>query len=175
MNRSGRAALALIVGASLTVPATTSAFEPHVAPPTGHVASALMVSGLRESARTWREGSRLAEFSSERTPPTGTKFSFRLSEAATILLSFVEPGAGRSVLGKCVPANEYNRAHGKCSPIAGTITHRAHAGRDAVSFDGRLPTGRWLAPRFYRLIISAADAAGQTSAPQTLEFTIVDG
>ena len=175
MIRSARAALALVVGVSLIAPATTGAFAPHVALPPRPAASALTLSRLHESARTWREGSRLAEFTRERTPPTGTTFSFRLSEAATVLLSFVEPGAGRTVRGKCVAPNEHNRAHSKCSPVAGTIAHAAHPGLNAVSFDGRLSTGRELAPRYYRLIVSAADTAGHTSAPQTLEFTIVNG
>ena len=164
MNRSARAALTLVVGASLLAPATGTA----------SAGSVLTLSQLRESARTWREGGRLATFAAQGMP-VGTTFSFTLSRPATVLLSFAEPGAGRTVGGKCVPRTTANRMRAKCSPIAGTVAHAAHAGVNTVAFEGRLSPRRRLAPRSYRLIISAADTSGHTSAPRTLGFTIVRG
>ena len=163
MNRSAHAALALVVGAGLITPATAA---------TASRGSALTLSGLRESARTWREGTKRATFARAH-PPVGTTFSFTLSHGATVLLSFAEPGAGRSVGGKCVALSASNGARAKCSPIAGTLTHHAHAGANTVDFDGPVSERHRLAPGSYRLIISAADTTGQTSPPQTLEFTIV--
>jgi hypothetical protein len=46
-------------------------------------------------------------------------------------------------------------------------------GADRIHFEGVLGRGRRLPPGRYRLVLSARDAAGNTSAKHTAAFTIV--
>jgi hypothetical protein len=54
--------------------------------------------------------------------------------------------------------------------VAGGI---AHAGVNTVTFEGRVSPHEELAPGSYTLVVTAIGADGQTSAPQTIRFTIV--
>lgn len=132
------------------------------------------VGRLQQSAGIWREGNRLATFAAKHQTPVGTRFTFTLSEAATITLSFTRPGTGRGVGGKCAAVTKRNHKRQKCALVAGTITHAAHAGVNAVTFEGRLSPHKKLAPGSYTLVVTAIGANGQTSAPQTIKFTIVN-
>jgi hypothetical protein len=163
--------------ATVTRPISVSASAPAPAPAaTGggaQTATIASVGQLHQSARTWREGNRLATFAAKHKPPVGTQFTFTVNEAATVTLSFTRPGTGRSVAGKCAAVTKHNRRHHKCTPAAGTITHAAHAGLNTVAFQGRLSPHERLAPGSYTLVVTALGTNGHTSAPQTIRFTIV--
>ncbi len=138
-----------------------------------NVAGTASVSGLVQSHRIWREGGQLATFAAKHSSPVGTTFTFTLDEAATVTLSFTRPGTGRTVGSKCAAVNRGNRKGRKCTLVAGAITHAAHAGVNTVAFQGRVSPAKKLAPGSYTLVVTAAGANGQTSAPQTIKFTIV--
>lgn len=53
------------------------------------------------------------------------------------------------------------------------MTFTAHAGANKVAFQGRISPSKKLPPGTYTLIITAANAAGQRSSPESLSFTIV--
>jgi hypothetical protein len=137
-------------------------------------AAAPLVSSLVQSAARWREGSGLARISRAAKPPTGTTFSFTLSEAAVALVSFKQVLSGRSVGGRCVAQTQRNRTKRACrhTKLAGTLVLAAHAGSDRVRFEGRLSAARKLKPGRYTMVLSAS-AESLTSAPRALSFTIV--
>jgi hypothetical protein len=56
---------------------------------------------------------------------------------------------------------------------AGTFAFTGHAGLNRVVFQGRLSRSKKLERGSYTLTITAVNAAGRTSRPQTLAFTIV--
>src|SRR3984957_1659768 len=80
-NRDGT-----IVGPDATFATTKSSLN--TGPPPA--LSAPVLSGLKQSASKWREGSSLPRAASRhlRKPPVGTTFSFTLNEAATVQLAF---------------------------------------------------------------------------------------
>jgi hypothetical protein len=139
----------------------------------GQLAATATVGGLRQSHRIWREGGSLATFAAKHKAPVGTTFTFTLNEAATVTLTFTQPGAGRNVGGRCASLNRRNRKQRKCARGAGSLTHAAHAGLNTVAFAGRVSPGRKLAPGSYTLVVTAIGADGHISAPQTIRFTIV--
>lgn len=130
------------------------------------------LSRFTQSAPRWREGSALARISS--AMPRGTNFGFTLNEAAVAHLSFTRALSGRSVAGHCVAQTSHNRTKRSCrrTKSAGTLTLSAPAGADRVRFEGRLSSSRKLKPGRYTVALSAT-AAGLTSAPRSLSFTIV--
>jgi hypothetical protein len=56
--------------------------------------------------------------------------------------------------------------------IAGALSFAGHAGRNSVTFDGRLSKTKKLKPGRHTLLITAT-SAGQHSKTRTLTFTIV--
>jgi len=110
-----------------------------------------VISHVRQSAATWRAGSRLARIA--RKLPVGTTFRFTLSEAARVRMAFTQRVHGRRV-------------------IRGTLRFAGRAGTDSVRFQGRLSHRKRLKPGRYRLTIGATDAQGRTATPHTLSFTI---
>lgn len=137
-------------------------------------AGAPVVGGLEETAAKWKLGTKLAHLS-RGSVRVGTKFSFTLNEAATVNLAFVQPAAGRRVKGSCVAPSARNRRSRTCtrSVTQGTLVLSGHAGRDVVSFQGRISRSRTLRPGAYTLVLTATNAAGQRSVPRTLHFTIL--
>lgn len=135
-------------------------------------ARAPSVASLTQSASRWREGSALARISS--AMPRGTTFSFTLNEAAVAHLTFTQALSGRSVAGRCVAQTRHNRTKRSCrrTKSAGTLALSAPAGADHVRFEGRLSSSRKLKPGRYTVALSAS-AAGLTSVPRSLSFTIV--
>jgi hypothetical protein len=133
-----------------------------------------VLSSVAQSAPRWREGSSLARIAAQPRPPRGTTFSFTLSEAALAHLTFTQALSGRSVAGRCVAQTRANRTKRSCrrTKSAGTLTLKAPAGADHVRFEGRLSSARRLKPGRYTVALSAT-AAGLTSAPRSLSFTIV--
>jgi hypothetical protein len=148
---------------------------PPSAPPSSPASKTPVVVGLTESAKTWKAGSAPARLSAKRHVPVGTTFSFQLDETAAVTLTFTTGVSGRRVHGRCVAKSPHNSSKPRCrrTVTAGVLVLPAHAGLDKIRFAGRLPGGRKLAPGSYRLQLTAANAAGRTSAPQSLTFTIV--
>jgi hypothetical protein len=135
-----------------------------------------ILSGVRQSARIWREGNQLARFSRvKHKPPVGTIFSFTLNMPATARFEFTQRASGRKVKGKCVAQTKHNRRKAKCTRIRtlGTLSFAARAGANTVRFQGRLSRTRKLKPGRYTLLITATSSSGGRSAPRSLSFTIV--
>ncbi len=140
------------------------------------LAAAPVLSTLTQSAKTWREGTKLAQLSSTRKkkPPVGTTFTFKLSEPAAVTLTFTTSARGRRVGRRCVAQNRKNSHKHRCSRTitAGSMTVAGHAGVDELRFYGRISAHKRLAPGAYTVTLVAV-ADGKRSAPQKLHFTIV--
>jgi len=133
------------------------------------------ISGLAESARTWREGSALPRLARKRRPPIGTTFSFRLNEAARVTLTFTQSAAGRRVSGRCVGPSRRNARRPRCrrTVTAGALSLAAHAGTNRLRFQGRLSRTRRLRPGRYTAVVVATASSGKRSAPRSVSFIIV--
>jgi len=129
------------------------------------------VQKARQSATRWREGNKLAQISRGRTP-TGTTFSFSLSEKATVSFSFSQLQGGRQRGRKC-PARTASNMRKSCEHTVkrGTLSFTGHSGKNNVVFAGRISPSSKLKPGRYELIITATNTTGR-SAPVSLSFTI---
>ena len=160
--------------------ASQSASYTVVAAPVTVTALAPILSGLSETAKTWREGNALAHISvsksKKKKPPVGTTFSFSLNEPASVTFTFTEPAGGRKVGKKCVAQTKKNKHKRRCTRtvIAGTLTFSAHAGTNKVRFEGRISKHKKLKPGSYTLLVTAT-ASGKHSTTGTLHFTIAPG
>ncbi len=145
------------------------------------------LSDVSETAKSWREGKALPlgvtklpkagkPGSGSGHPPVGTTFSFSLSEAATVTLTFTKPVSGRKVAGRCVAPTAANKKDRPCTRqvLAGTFTVSGKAGGNHLLFDGPISKHTKLAPGSYTVTITAATGGGR-SAPATLHFTIAKG
>ncbi len=131
-----------------------------------------VISSLRQSASTWRAGSRLA--TTARRRPVGTTVSFSLNVPARVTVAFTQAAVGRRVAGKCLaPSRRVTRRH-RCTRTLtrGALSFSGHAGANRLRFQGRLSRSRRLAPGRYTLTVTAANSAGP-AAPRSLTFTIV--
>jgi len=159
---------------SYTPPSTTI---PISSPGPGPAAkSTPVISGVSESAKSWRESNALVRVSiAKKRAPVGTTFSFTLDQAASVTFAFKTKATGRKVKGKCVAQTRSDRHKPACSRtiLAGTFVFAAHAGTNRVRFAGRISASRKLPPGRYTLEIVAVNNEGKASAPQTLTFTIV--
>jgi hypothetical protein len=156
-------------GTGIAIPNTTLG-------PLAGLVVAPFLSGLRESAKTWREGNALAHISAKKSPkklPVGTTFTFNLNERASVTFAFTQPAAGRKIGKKCVPQTKKNRTRPRCTRTvtAGTLTFAGHAGTNKVRFAGRISAHKRLSPGGYTLHVTAA-ASGVRSLASTLHFTI---
>jgi Glucodextranase, domain B len=147
---------------------------PQLAPVLAPVLAPLLtpvISGLSQSHSRWRERGPARKHS----PPVGTRFSFTLSEAASVTFTLTDKVAGRRVKGRCVAQTRSNRHKPSCThtATAGTFSLAGKAGADAVAFSGVLPDGRTLAPGIYTLAIVAVNLAGRGSGAQRIGFMIV--
>jgi hypothetical protein len=149
---------------------------PSVAPAPPPTATAT-ITGASETHRVWREGNKLAQITSKskKKPPVGTTFLFSLNVSASVTFSFLRQVTGRKVGHKCVARTHKNAARKPCkySVRAGTLSFTGHSGSNRVVFQGRISRSKELKPGQYTLEITASNAAGQNSLPQTLAFTIV--
>jgi hypothetical protein len=171
-------------------PCDIGAFQSQPPVPTAHTAPVvrfgckcappllLRLSGLSETAKTWREGNSLARISTrkkgkKKRPPVGTTFSFALNEPASVTLTFTEPAGGRKVGKKCVAETKKNKKKHRCTRtvIAGTLTFSAHAGTNKVRFEGLISKHKKLKPGSYTLLVTAT-ASGERSTTRTLHFRI---
>jgi DNA-binding beta-propeller fold protein YncE len=157
---------AATVSQAITVPAPPPVSTP-VAP---------TISGLGQSAKTWRDGSALAAISATKKgkkPPLGTTFTFTLNEAASVTFAFTEPTSGRKVGKTCVAQTSRNKRKRRCTRTVtvGTLTFSARTGTSKVRFDGVISKHSKLKPGSYTLLVTAT-ASGKRSATRTLHFTI---
>lgn len=104
-----------------------------------------VLSAARQSHAKWRVG----KSHKKHAAPTGTTFSFRLNEAATVTLSF-----------------------SKRSHKLGVRTVKGRAGANKVSFSGRLGH-HLLRPGKYQVTIVATNAEGNSSVAARFSFKIV--
>jgi predicted outer membrane repeat protein len=137
------------------------------------------LSGLGQSAKTWREGSQLAKLSAsggraKRKLPVGTTFSFKLDRPAQVSFTFTKTVPGRKVGKRCVAQTHKNRRKRRCARtvVAGTLSFAAHVGANKVRFQGLISKRKKLKPGSYKLLV-VATAAGKRSRTGTLSFTIV--
>ena len=131
------------------------------------------LSGVGETAKTWREGNALAHISASRQPPLGTTFSFNLNEPARVTLAFTQPAGGRKAGKRCVAQTGKNKSEHPCTRtvVAGTLTLSARRGPNRVSFQGAISRKQKLEPGSYTLVLTAT-ASGERSTPRRLKFTI---
>jgi subtilase family serine protease len=103
------------------------------------------IGGLHQSAAVWLEHRR-----ARNGGPVGTKFSFSLDQAAGVTFRFLNSASGRT---------------------AGTLTLKAHAGTDTLTFSGKTSSGA-LAPGTYTVLVSAIGVGGQRSTIRSLRFVV---
>jgi hypothetical protein len=131
------------------------------------------LSGVGETAKTWREGNALARISANRQPPLGTTFFFRLNEPARVRLAFTQPADGRKVGKTCIAQTGENKSKHPCTRtvVAGILTLSARRGPNRVSFQGLISRRKKLVLGSYTLVLTAT-ASGEHSTPRRLRFTI---
>jgi len=132
-----------------------------------------VVQSARQSATRWREGNRLASISRAKIP-TGTTLSFSLNEQATVRFSFIQILGGTSAAHSCLAKTRENARRKSCNTIgSGTLSFTGRPDSNRVAFAGRISRTDKLKPGRYELTITATNAAGRSSAPVLLRFTIV--
>ncbi|HYI35687.1 MAG TPA: hypothetical protein VEX39_03730 [Thermoleophilaceae bacterium] len=107
--------------------------------------------------------------------PTGTKVSFRLTEAASVRFTVQRKTSGRRVRSKCRAKTRKNAKRRKCTRwknVRGSFTVPAKAGKTSFTFRGRIG-GRKLRTGSYRLSATAKDPARNASLPKRKGFRIV--
>ncbi|HEY4916311.1 MAG TPA: beta-propeller fold lactonase family protein [Solirubrobacteraceae bacterium] len=135
----------------------------------------LTLSDVHESAAKWREGKALAHISSsKKRPPIGTRFSFDLSQTASVTFTFFQSLPGRRVTKRCVAPSRHNAHAHSClrSVLAGTLKLAAGEGLDTLRFYGLLSRHKRLSPGNYTLVLSATSASGVHATTTALHFTI---
>jgi hypothetical protein len=136
------------------------------------------ITAARQSARRWRQGTKLAEISTsmrKNATPVGSTFSFTLTEDALVTFSFTQRVTGSKLGRKCVARTRGNRQRSTCkrTVVAGALVFDGHSGTNKVVFQGRVSRNKRLTAGPYRLAITALTALGGESTPVTLRFTIV--
>jgi hypothetical protein len=138
----------------------------------GSSSSAPTLTAIAQKPARWRDrGPKHAKHK----PPIGTKYTFTLSAAANVTLTFDRLAPGRKTGHKCLAPTRHNRRHHACTRTlaAGQLPIAGQAGPNTVTFEGKIPKHKPLSPGRYTVVISASNAGG-TSAPSTpLRFTIV--
>jgi FG-GAP repeat len=165
-------------GVAATQTATYTVIPPQPAgagttgPPT-NTKPRLSITAVRESASIWRVGSSQPRIA-RRRPPIGTTFSFVLSDAARVTLSFAQLAPGRSVHGTCAAPSVKDERQPRCtrSTATGALTLSGHGGLNRVRFEGRLARNKTLRPGRYRMVITANTRAGQRTNSGPLHFTV---
>ncbi|MEA2444958.1 MAG: hypothetical protein QOJ12_2250, partial [Thermoleophilales bacterium] len=106
--------------------------------------------------------------------PVGTRFSWRLSEAARVTLVIERSTSGRRKGRTCVKPTKKLRKAKKCTRwlAAGTLTRQSAAATTKLAFSGRIGK-KALKPGSYRAVVTAVDPAGNVSAKRTLAFRVV--
>jgi hypothetical protein len=104
----------------------------------------------------------------------GTRFLYRLSEAATVAIGIERARSGRRVGGKCRKTTRKNRRRPRCTRYtrAGTLRATQVAGKQSTAFSGRFRRKALAAGR-YRARVTATDALGARSAERRVRFRVV--
>ena len=121
------------------------------------------ISRFSLSRSTFRKGSKLPKLSAVKT---GTTIRFRLSEAATVRLTFEKAATGRRVGKRCRKPSRKNRRRKRCTRyvrVKTTLAVKGKAGANKLSFQGRLTRRRSLKTGRYRFSMRATDAANNRS------------
>jgi hypothetical protein len=137
-----------------------------------------VVGALKLSPMRFRGGTRAATLAKDtrQRVPVGTTISFALSHTATVTLTFQRAQRGRLSGARCLAPSPKHRHGHRCTRYTaahGSVSIAAPAGTDRISFDGLLAGGAKLASGSYRLVLSASDTSGTTSAAQHPSFTLV--
>ncbi len=150
--------------------ATTSTYTVVKPPPPFKRGTPPVVTQAHQTHRTWRESN-----SHKDRAPVGTAFFFTLNEPANILFVFTQHIRGRKVNGRCVAQTDKNRRAHRCGMTVarGILSYRGHIGQNKLSFTGTISRSKKLKPGTYTLTITATNATGQHSKPQSLGLTIV--
>lgn len=174
VNGDGRPDLILSLQSELHILLDEPASPPSGPPVPSNKPIPPSVQDVSESAKRWREGSRLAKISRREDAPVGTTFSVQLNEPATASLRFTQQLTGRRVGGRCVAETSKNRHGRRCgrSVTAGGLSFSADAGTNRIVFEGRISRSKRLRPGTYTLTVTASDSAGVSNAKQLI-FTIV--
>jgi hypothetical protein len=104
----------------------------------------------------------------------GTRFRYRLDEAAKVTITIQRALPGRRVGKRCRKPSRANRGRRRCTRYVtrGKFAAPGKLGANAKRFNGRLK-GRALAAGRYRALIRAVDKAKNRSVPRTARFRIL--
>ena len=129
----------------------------------------------RTTFRAARSGASISQRRKRRKVPTGTKVSFRLSEAAKVRFTVERKATGRRSGRRCVAPKRSNRKKKRCTryvAVKGSFTVNGTAGKNSFTFRGRL-NRKTLKAGSYLLTGTATDPAKNVSAPARKAFKIV--
>ena len=104
-----------------------------------------------------------------------TRISFRLSEAASVRLTFARQRPGRRVRGRCRPPGPRNRGR-RCRRfvlVRGRLVFHADSGDNRIRFSGRLSRRRTLRPGTYRVRLRPTDEADNVGASASRRLRLV--
>ena len=121
------------------------------------------ISRFSLSRSTFRKGTKLPKLSAVKT---GTTIRFRLSEAATVRLTFEKAAKGRRVGRSCRKPSRRNRTRKACRRyvrVKTVLTAKGKAGANKLSFQGRLTRRRSLKTGRYRFSLRATDVSKNVS------------
>ncbi len=122
-----------------------------------------VISRFSLSRSTFRKGTKLPKLSAVKT---GTTIRFRLSEAATVRLTFEKAAKGRRVGKRCRKPSRTNRRRKRCTRYVRVKTRlsvKGKAGANRLAFQGRLTRRRSLSTGRYRFSMRATDTARNAS------------
>lgn len=168
------------VTASNAAGATAQTSAPHaVLAPTGSnspLSTVPRIWALHETNSVFAVGGTstpLTATTAARRRKRSTVFSFRLDQAATVAIVIERLQAGRLVGRGCKPDRHSLRGQHRClrAVTVATLRRSAHAGRNRVTFTGRIGR-RTLSPGRYSAVFTATDGAGSSRA-EALPFRIV--
>jgi len=134
----------------------------------GPTAQILGVSTSNKSFAPGSSSTALRGTSAAKRAPRGTTFTYKLSQAAEVLIDIKRRAAGRTVKRSCRKPTSRTRARRRCDLQVARLVRTSRAGPNAVAFSGRLK-GRALAPGRYVAVFSAGTARAQVS------FQVVKG
>ncbi len=131
-----------------------------------------VLSALSLKNKKFRVGPKATAISA--AAPVGTVFRLTLSELSTVKIAIQRKLPGRKVKGKCVKPRRANRKRPKCTRFVpkGTLTRKQKNGKIKIAFSGRIGK-KALSRGAYRALLTATDAAGNSSKRATLAFKIV--
>jgi len=170
-----------ILGSPVSAGGLGVPLPPTSAPPgpaAGGSRQRLAIGALAQSRRRWREPKKHHAVRGPRGTAAGTVFSFTLSQPAKVDLEFARLARGLRVHGACRAASRANRANRRTrscalSRGAGMTVLSGQAGRNTLTFSGRLSGGRRLAPGSYLVTVRAVGGDEAVVARAGLRFVIV--